>query len=66
MINSKKGKSLLKSIKKNMILHKSDIKPSLNNNQALFVSKRKPIDYEEIKKDLYELSFDKFIEKHIS
>lgn len=66
MINSKKGKGLLKSIKKNMNLHKSDIKPCLNNNQALFVSKRKPIDYEEIKKDLYELSFDKFIEKHIS
>lgn len=66
MINSKKGKNLLKLIEQNLVMHKSNIKPALNHNQALFVSKRKPIEYNEIKENLNKLDFDDFINKYIS
>lgn len=65
MSNSKKGDLLVKSIKSTLCLHRQSYKSAINGNLALFLSKRKPIEYNEIKKDLQNLDFESFIDKYI-
>lgn len=66
LINSKKGKNIFKKSKKYLEYHKNKINTAEKSNLALHISRKMPVEYKEIKKDINNLSFDDFIDKYIS
>ena len=64
MLNSKKGKYLFDLIKKDIVFHKANINDVKKGNQALYISKNIPQEYNEIKSSINNINFEEFINKY--
>ncbi len=65
LINSSKGRQLFKTVTGEIKSFPRPLKSIFKGNFALYVSKTKPYEYLQIKNDLKQMDFDKFIEKYI-
>jgi acetyltransferase-like isoleucine patch superfamily enzyme/coenzyme F420-reducing hydrogenase beta subunit len=63
-LNSKKGEKIFKLIKNNIFYKKRSLGETFKGNMAIFQSREKPANYNEIKKDVEKLDFLEFIDKY--
>lgn|GEM_PF-809627 len=65
MLNSKKGEKIFKSVKRELHFYKNKLENVKKGNPALYISKNMPPEYNQIKTDITQLSFDEFTNKYI-
>lgn len=65
MLNSKKGENIFEVIKQELHFYKSKLKDVEKGNPALYISKKVLPEYNQIKLDISQLTFEDFVNKYI-